>query len=185
MGGLDMPQEPRTPSGDPDGDHAARIGARQPRRGHRLWAQRPRAFHDDTTRSDAGVTTNRMATCTSGHHAEGQSTDAVLDARKWHRRMGRLSRGRDVDGHPGNGGVKSGAQEAPRGVRARRRATDYQAAAEAASVMPWDSSQRSASMAALQPSAAAVTAWRYRWSWTSPAMKTPSILEPVSSWTTR
>ena len=36
----------------------------------------------------------------------------------------------------------------------------YQAEADAASVMPWDSSQRSASMAALQPSAAAVTAWR-------------------------
>src|SRR6185369_11940623 len=63
--------------------------------------------------------------------------------------------------------------------------TTYQAAADAASVMPSDSSQRSASMAALQPSAAAVTACRYRWSWTSPAMKTPSILDPVSSWTTR
>jgi hypothetical protein len=36
----------------------------------------------------------------------------------------------------------------------------YQAPAVLASVMPWDSSQRSASMAALQPSAAAVTAWR-------------------------
>jgi len=36
----------------------------------------------------------------------------------------------------------------------------YQAVVVAASVMPSDSSQRSASMAALQPSAAAVTAWR-------------------------
>ena len=36
----------------------------------------------------------------------------------------------------------------------------YQAVAVAASVMPWASSQRSASMAALQPSPAAVTAWR-------------------------
>jgi hypothetical protein len=36
----------------------------------------------------------------------------------------------------------------------------HQAVAVAASVMPWASSQRSASMAALQPSAAAVTAWR-------------------------
>ena len=38
--------------------------------------------------------------------------------------------------------------------------TTYQAAADADTVMPSDSSQRSASMAALQPSAAAVTAWR-------------------------
>ena len=36
----------------------------------------------------------------------------------------------------------------------------YQAVAVAASVIPSASSQRSASMAALQPSAAAVTAWR-------------------------
>ena len=36
----------------------------------------------------------------------------------------------------------------------------YQAVAVAASMMPWASSQRSASMAALQPSAAAVTACR-------------------------
>ena len=36
----------------------------------------------------------------------------------------------------------------------------YQAVAVAASVIPWASSQRSASMAALQPSPAAVTAWR-------------------------
>ncbi len=71
-----------------------------------------------------------------------------------------------------------------RGGDAWRRRT-YQAAADTEVVMPSDSSQRSASMAALQPSAAAVTAWRYRWSWTSPAMKMPSILEPVSSWTTR
>ena len=46
----------------------------------------------------------------------------------------------------------------PRGAGARARA--YQAVAVAASVMPWASSQRSASMAALQPSPAAVTAWR-------------------------
>jgi hypothetical protein len=44
--------------------------------------------------------------------------------------------------------------------RAGRPTAPYQAEAEAASVMPSDSSQRSASMAALQPSAAAVTAWR-------------------------
>jgi hypothetical protein len=36
----------------------------------------------------------------------------------------------------------------------------YQAVAVAASLIPSDSSQRSASIAALQPSAAAVTAWR-------------------------
>jgi hypothetical protein len=36
----------------------------------------------------------------------------------------------------------------------------YQAVAVLASVIPCDSSQRSASIAALQPSAAAVTAWR-------------------------
>ena len=36
----------------------------------------------------------------------------------------------------------------------------YQAVAVACSVMPWASSQRSASIAALQPSAAAVMAWR-------------------------
>src|SRR4029079_16175222 len=67
----------------------------------------------------------------------------------------------------------------------RSQGDGYQAVAVAASVIPSDSSQRSASIAALQPSAAAVTAWRERWSWTSPAMKTPSILESVSSWTTR
>lgn len=61
----------------------------------------------------------------------------------------------------------------------------HQAVEVAASVIPCASSQRSASIAALQPSAAAVTAWRYRWSWTSPAMNTPSILEPVSSRTIR
>ena len=47
--------------------------------------------------------------------------------------------------------------------RARRgppASPSYQAVAVAASVMPSASSQRSASMAALQPSAAAVTAWR-------------------------
>jgi hypothetical protein len=38
--------------------------------------------------------------------------------------------------------------------------TTYQAVDVATSVMPCDSSQRSASIAALQPSAAAVTAWR-------------------------
>src|SRR6266404_5382703 len=76
-------------------------------------------------------------------------------------------------------------REAPdvRRPRVGRPKRAYQAPAVLASVMPWDSSQRSASMAALHPSAAAVTAWRYRWSWTSPAMKTPSIFEPVSSWT--
>ena len=74
---------------------------------------------------------------------------------------------------------------AGRGARPSAREGHYQAVAVAASVMPWASSQRSASIAALQPSAAAVTACRYRWSWTSPAMNTPSIFEPVSSWTTR
>ena len=44
--------------------------------------------------------------------------------------------------------------------RGRARAATYQAVVVAASVMPSASSQRSASMAALQPSAAAVTAWR-------------------------
>ena len=46
-----------------------------------------------------------------------------------------------------------------RGCRRAGRRT-HQAVAVAASVMPWASSQRSASIAALQPSAAAVTAWR-------------------------
>jgi hypothetical protein len=41
-----------------------------------------------------------------------------------------------------------------------RGAVVYQAVAVEASLMPSDSSQRSASIAALQPSAAAVTAWR-------------------------
>ncbi len=39
--------------------------------------------------------------------------------------------------------------------------------------------KRSASMAAMQPLPAAVTAWRYRWSWTSPAAKTPGTLVAV------
>ena len=47
-----------------------------------------------------------------------------------------------------------------RGRRGRHGDRTYQAVVVAASVMPSDSSQRSASMAALQPSAAAVTAWR-------------------------
>jgi hypothetical protein len=45
-------------------------------------------------------------------------------------------------------------------INARCPAAPYQAVVVAASVMPSDSSHRSASMAALQPSAAAVTAWR-------------------------
>ena len=56
----------------------------------------------------------------------------------------------------------------PRGMARRRRrgevmgaaAVRYQAVAVDASAMPSASSQRSASMAALQPSPAAVTAWR-------------------------
>ena len=47
----------------------------------------------------------------------------------------------------------------------------------------WDSSHRSASMAAMHPDPAAVTAWRYRWSWTSPQAKTPATsvrVEPGS-----
>ena len=43
---------------------------------------------------------------------------------------------------------------------ATERGRPYQAVRVATSVMPWASSQRSASMAALQPSAAAVTAGR-------------------------
>jgi hypothetical protein len=39
--------------------------------------------------------------------------------------------------------------------------------------------KRSASMAAMQPVPAAVTAWRYRESWTSPAAKTPRTLVAV------
>ena len=42
----------------------------------------------------------------------------------------------------------------------RRAPATTRPSAVADSVMPWDSSQRSASIAALQPSAAAVTAWR-------------------------
>ena len=38
------------------------------------------------------------------------------------------------------------------------------------------SSQRSASMAAMQPEPAAVIAWRYVWSCTSPQANTPSML---------
>ena len=56
----------------------------------------------------------------------------------------------------------------------------YQLVAVVATCSPMDSSQRSASIAALQPSPAAVTAWRYRWSWTSPATNTPSMLVLVS-----
>lgn len=67
----------------------------------------------------------------------------------------------------------------------RHNGPSYQAEAVATSAMPSDSSQRSASIAALHPSAAAVTAWRYLWSCTSPATNTPSILVRVSSDTTR
>ena len=34
-------------------------------------------------------------------------------------------------------------------------------------------------MAAMQPVPAAVTAWRYTWSWTSPQANTPSMLVAV------
>ena len=40
----------------------------------------------------------------------------------------------------------------------------------------WDSSQRSASIAAMQPEPAAVIACRYVWSWTSPQANTPGML---------
>jgi transposase-like protein len=53
-----------------------------------------------------------------------------------------------------------GAVFSEQGLSTRARTTAYQAVEVATSVMPCDSSQRSASMAALQPSAAAVTAWR-------------------------
>jgi len=56
----------------------------------------------------------------------------------------------------------------------------YQFVAVEASTSPTDSSQRSTSMAALQPSPAAVTAWRYLWSCTSPATNTPSTFDLVS-----
>ena len=46
---------------------------------------------------------------------------------------------------------------------------------------PADASQRSASSAAMQPVAAAVTAWRYVLSCTSPAAKTPARLVAVLS----
>src|SRR6185503_4059558 len=50
---------------------------------------------------------------------------------------------------------------------------------------PWASRKRSASMAALQPIPAAVMAWRYTKSTTSPAAKAPSTLVlVVGSWTT-
>src|SRR5205814_5747233 len=48
-------------------------------------------------------------------------------------------------------------------------------------VSRFSSSQRSASMAARQPSPAAVTAWRYTWSRTSPAANTPGMLVIVDA----
>ena len=48
------------------------------------------------------------------------------------------------------------------------------------------SSHRSASMAAIQPVPAAVTAWRYTWSWASPHAKTPGMLVAVDpGWVSR
>ena len=57
------------------------------------------------------------------------------------------------------------------------------------------SSQRCASSAAMVPEPAAVTAWRYVWSWTSPAAKTPGMFVrvergsvtryPASSWSSQ
>ncbi len=55
------------------------------------------------------------------------------------------------------GAARCGSTRRGPGAPARER---HQAVAVAASVIPWASSQRSASMAALQPSAAAVTACR-------------------------
>ncbi len=55
----------------------------------------------------------------------------------------------------GWGGASRAGRRTPRADVA-----SYQAVAVWTSVIPSDSSQRSASMAALQPSAAAVTAWR-------------------------
>ena len=74
--------------------------------------------------------------------------------------------------------------ESPPGARSRlfplagisAFALAYSAAARAGSCA---ASQRSASSAAMQPSPAAVTAWRKTWSATSPAAKTPSMLVAV------
>ena len=75
------------------------------------------------------------------------------------------ARGSRADPRAGDGCRRtawSAASGAAASASAGRRAArpTYQAVAVAASAMPWDSSQRSASIAALQPSPAAVTAWR-------------------------
>ncbi len=62
--------------------------------------------------------------------------------------------------HPATAATAASRGAARGGPCAAAREPHYQAVAVAASVIPWASSQRSASMAALQPSPAAVTAWR-------------------------
>ena len=53
-------------------------------------------------------------------------------------------------------------------------------------LQPCSASQRSASIAAMHPLPAAVIAWRYQSSWTSPAANTPSMLvREVPSWVSR
>ncbi len=60
------------------------------------------------------------------------------------------------------GGAPVQPPSQPIGAAAWSPAAIHHAVAVAASAIPWDSSHLSASMAALHPSAAAVTAWRYR-----------------------
>ena len=83
---------------------------------------------------------------------------------------------------PGPDGSSPGAQTAgaTAATTVSEPATWRRAPASCAQVCSaCSSNHRSASMAAMQPVPAAVTAWRYRWSATSPAAKTPSTVVAV------
>ena len=75
-------------------------------------------------------------------------------------RMGLGDDMNDKEGSSSDGGRRPPGCCAARRGAPRLAGTPYQAVAVVASLIPWASSQRSASIAALQPSPAAVTAWR-------------------------
>ena len=147
---------PAARHGEPGWDELRDSDPRLRRAGYRLDDGPERQLHHRHARNAIG-----------GSRDAGSGEQHDLDAVGHCHRSGR-QRVSDDERHRG------------RAARHRLLESDYQFVAVEVSISPTDASQRSASMAALQPSPAAVTAWRYRWSWTSPATKTPSIPDPVS-----
>ena len=110
---------------------------------------------------------SRAATVARGRH---QHLDRVGVERRRDRLQDVLPRRVDeVDPLRGHGAPRLAPGSAVAGC-ARQEAAAADSAAWRCSL-----SQRSASSAAAQPDPAAVTAWRYTWSWTSPAANTPGM----------